>query len=163
MPISGAIDGLLKSVDFQQKVRAIQALAMSELQQAIWKNVYSQPEGSWYERTYDLLNAIECTDLKVSSSTIDFKVIFNSEKMHHTTLYGSEKYGLEPGDYIDELIVPWINYGWRWEGYEGRYDNFRARKETLFIENAIKEIEKGIKQKVENLISLEIKKIFNKR
>lgn len=164
MPISKAIDNLLKSPGFQQKVRAIQALAMSELQQAVQDKIYSQPEGSWYDRSYDFLNAIETTDLVVTPTTIDFKVIFNPEKMNHTTLWGSEKYGLEPGDYIDDRLVPWLNYGWDYSNHAPFTPvKLSIREETLFIEEAIKEIEKDIKQKVENLIQVEVKKIFRNK
>ena len=164
MPISGAIDNLLKSSDFQQKVRAIQSLAMSELQQAVEQAIYSKPEGSWYHRTYDFLNAIETSDLIVTPSTIEFKVIFNPEKMYHTTIWGSEKYGLEPGDYIDDRLVPWLNYGWDYSNQAPFTPiSFSMREETLFIEEAIKEIEKDIKQKVQSLINIEVQKIFRKR
>lgn len=159
MSVAGAIDNLLKSPGFQQQLRAIQALAMSELQQAVMDKVYSQPEGNWYHRTFDLLNAVEVSDLVVTSSSIEFKVIFNPEKMNHTTLYGSKKYGLSPGDPVGGLIVPWLNEGWKWENYSGTADNFREREATLFLEEAIKKIQVETISRVKNAISVEVRKI----
>jgi hypothetical protein len=156
---SDEITQILKSSALQYELRIIQEWATNELYKAVQDTVYSQPEGSSYTRTYDLLASILPTELIVTNSSIEFKVIFDESTMHHYSLYGSEKYGLSPGDPIGDLIVPFLNEGWKWEGYEGDVDNFRFREGAKFLEEAIAKIQSEVVSKVQGALSAEVKKI----
>jgi hypothetical protein len=160
--ITNVIGNLLNSSAFKYEIKRIQSWASDELYKAVLNTVYSQPEGDSYTRTYDLLASILPTDLVVTNSTIEFKVIFDESVMNHTTLFGSKKYGLNPGDPIGGLIVPFLNEGWRWSGYEGKIDNFHAREGARFLEEAIAKIQADVSNKVKGLIKSEVNKIGGK-
>ena len=162
MSVSGAIDNLLKSPGFQQQLRAIQALAMSELQQAVQTYIYDAYIPLYYERSYNLLNSIISTDLIATSSSIEFKVIFDPTKLEHETYGGSEQYGLSAGNEVGGLLIPWLNEGFRHDRYQGGYDMFHARPGAHFLEEAIKKIQVDTIGRVKNAIAVEVKKIGGK-
>jgi hypothetical protein len=132
-------------------------MAVSELQQAVQTFIYDAYTPLEYERTYELLNAVT-SDVIITPTNIEIKVYFDPEKMHHTTLGGSEKYSLKAGDYIDSLLPIWLNEGWRWEGYTGDDDMFRARPGGHFFEEAVEKIRKDLVTRVQGAIKVELVK-----
>lgn len=161
MSVSGAIDNLLRSSGFQQQLRAIQALAMSDLQQAIQTWVYDIYTPVEYERNYSLLNSITTTDLVVTPTTIEFKVIFDEKILDHSSYGGSSKYNLRAGQEVGDLLIPWLNEGFRWDRYQGDYDMFRARPGAGFLEEAIKKIQADVISRVKNAINVEVRKTYS--
>jgi hypothetical protein len=158
MAISKAIDNLLNSSSFQSQLKSIQMMAVSELQQAVQTYVYdAYPNPKYYERTYELLNAVTC-DVIITPNNIEFKVYFDSEKMNHTTYGGSEKYSLDAGDYVDSLLPMWLNEGWRWDGYQGDFDMFRARPGGHFFEKAVEKIRENLIVRINGAIKVELVK-----
>lgn len=160
--ISDILAQMMQSSAFQYELKRIQEWATNELYKAVQEQVYSQPEGTSYTRTMDLLAAILPTDLIVTPTSIEFKVIFDESSMHHYSLYGSEEYGLSPGDPIGGLIVPFLNEGWRWKDYSGEPDNYRAREGTHFLEKAIEKIQADVVTMVQGALSAEVRKIGGK-
>jgi len=157
MSVSGAIDNLLKSSSFQRQLRAIQAIAVSELQQAVYDTIYALPESPNYTRTFSLLNSITAGDLIVTPNSIQFKVYFDPEKTRHTSLYGSSKLGISKGEYVE--IADWLNDGFSWGGiWEGTNDRFHDRNAAHFMENAIGKIQADIIGRVKNAINIEVKR-----
>ena len=158
MSVSGAIDNLLRSSNFQRQLRAIQAIAVSELQQAVYNIIYALPESPNYTRTFSLLNSITASDIIVTQNSIQFKVYFDPEKTRHTSLYGSAKLGISKGDYVE--IADWLNDGFSWGGvWEGVNDRFHDRSAAHFIEKAIVKIQADIVTRVKNAISVEVRRI----
>jgi len=158
MSVGGAIDNLLKSPNFLNQLRAIQAIAVSELQQAVQDTIYSIPASPNYERTYGLLNSITAGNLIVTSNSIEFKVFFDPEKSRHTSLYGSEKLGISAGEYVN--IADWLNDGFSWGGiWEGTNDRFHDRESARFMEQAIIKIQSTLIGRVQNAIVIEVKRV----
>jgi len=158
MSVGGAIDNLLTSSNFLNQLRAIQAVAVSDLQQAVQNTVYSIPASPDYTRTFDLLNSITAGDLIVSSNSIEFKVFFDPEKNRHTSLFGSSKLGIAKGDYVD--IADWLNDGFSWGGScEGTNDRFHDRSAAHFMEQAIKEIQADLIARVQDAIVIEVNRV----
>lgn len=159
MSASGAINNLLKSSSFLTQLRAIQAIAVSELQKAVQTTIYSIPASPNYTRTFDLLNSITAGDLTVTPNSIEFKVYFDSEKMRHTSLYGSSKLGIAKGSYVD--IADWLNDGFSWGGdWEGTDDRFHDRSAAHFMEKAIIKIQADMAIRVKDAILIEVKRIY---
>lgn len=159
MGVSGGIDNLLKSSNILAQLRAIQAMAVSELQRAVQTTIYDSYSPKIYHRTYDLLNSITSGDLRVTTNSIEFKVYFDPEKMRHTSLYGSSKLGVAKGAYVD--IADWLNDGFSWGGiWEGTDDKFHDRSAAHFMEIAIAKIQANIAIRVQNAIVIEVKRIY---
>ena len=158
MSVSGAIDNLLKSSSFINQLKAIQAIAVCELQQEVQRAIYDIPASPNYERTFSLLNSITAGDLIVTSTSIQFKVYFDHEKMRHTSLFGSTKLGISKGAYVD--IEDWMNDGFSWGGvWEGVNDRFHDRSASHFMEKAIVKIQADIVARVKTAINIEVRKL----
>lgn len=53
------------------------------------KSVYASPQGSYYDRTFELLDAVEIRNFKVSNRIATFEIGFNNERIRtHTTQRG---------------------------------------------------------------------------
>lgn len=165
MGIADSVNKMLSSPSFKVKLRQIQQIAEDDLREAVLETIYSQPEGNWYQRTYTLYNSIKSTDLIVTPNKIEFKVVFDPNILRHTTLLGSKKYGLSPGDEVGSLIIPWLNEGWSWNGeghLTGLVDNFSFRKPEKFLEKAIEKIKADTIRRVKEAINVEIRKTYGK-
>jgi len=155
MSVSGGINNLLKSSNFLVQLKAIQALAVSDLQLAVQSTVYAIPASPNYTRTFSLLNSITASDLKVTANSIEFKVYFDPEKTRHTSLWGSEKMGISPGEYVE--IADWLNDGFSWGNSS---DRFHDREAARFMEKAIIKIQSDIVNRVKDAINIEVKRVY---
>lgn len=154
-----SITQMLKSSSFQYELKKIQSWASDELYKAVQTFVYDAYSPIEYERTFNLINSITTIDLIVTSSSIEFKVIFDPNKLEHETYGGSKKYGLSAHDEIGGLLIPWLNEGFQHDGYQGGYDMFHARPGAHFLEEAIAKIKTDVVGMVKNSIGVEVRKI----
>jgi hypothetical protein len=152
MSIAGGINNLLKSSNFLVQLRAIQAIAVSDLQQAVQATIYAIPASPNYTRTFDLLNSITAGDLQVTANSIEFKVYFDPEKTRHTSLWGSKKLGISAGEYVE--IADWLNDGFSW-------GDSNDREAAHFMEKAIIKIQADMVGRVKNAINIEVKRIYD--
>lgn len=70
------------------------------------KTVYASPQGSYYDRTFELLDAVEIRNFKVSNKVATFQIGFNNERIRthitqrgklnsHTGVNGGFKSGID--------------------------------------------------------------------
>lgn len=82
------------------------------LQKFVLERVYNLYSPEEYERTYELLRAIRISPVKQDGSNFEVKIYFEPEDMYHTSVYGSQKLGIEAGERV--YIAEWVNDGWTW-------------------------------------------------
>jgi hypothetical protein len=122
------------------------------------KNVYAEYQPRKYVRTYQLLNAITLSDIKIINTSegteVEFEVYFDSAKMHHTSVVSKTEYW--KGQRIN---VPYfINYGHHHPTKlePAMFNQYPARH---FIEDMMKEFKKKVEERFTRKITIMINKV----
>ena len=130
------------------ELKRIQIDAVNKLRKTIWENVYQRRDPIEYERTYELYNSISMSEIRLSpNGTFEFEIYIDAKKMNHTSVVTKKRvyigYFINDGHNHPTKIRPWFHQ------YPG----------ANFIEDAIKLIEKEVRARVRNAISVEVKRI----
>lgn len=133
------------------KLQSLKNRLKKILKDSIKENVYDVYDPVVYSRTYELLNAVDITDVKIYGNEISFSLFLNSDLMNHESIFNPE---IEP--YVPLLIE---------EGHVHKkyttpmFHRYPARK---FIEKAIPQIEAELKKYIKDALNIEVKKIPGK-
>jgi len=136
------------------KIKTIAEKAKNQLIESVNKNLYERRDPTTYERTYQLVNSITLSDIKIDSTgKISFEIFFDNSKMHHTSVVSGTEYWngkkinvpylVNDGHYNSNGSIPWF------DDYPGAF----------FIEDSIEKIRQDIKEQLYKMINLEIKRI----
>lgn len=86
--------------------------------------IYSKPESLWYQRTCELMNSIDISNInKIGKNSYNVEIFFNESKMNHFSLWGDSSEGIEAGDkiylpyYLNEGLNKYMIYS------EGFFDD----------------------------------------
>jgi hypothetical protein len=130
------------------------------------KNVYAAYIPRVYVRTYQLLNAITLSDIKIvntpAGTEVEFEVYFDSNKMHHTSVVSGTEYWngqkvnvpyfINYGHSNDMVFMSRIHYG----GFRYMYDVYPARH---FLEDMMNEFKKKLETVFANKIVILMNKV----
>lgn len=88
------------------------------------------------EKPHYLIDSLK-VEVKPVANRIEVFVYFDDKRLAHTTWWGSEKLGIQNGEYC--YTPQWINDGWTFDPYTG--ERMKDIGGVMFIEDAIKELE----------------------
>ncbi|NPV51798.1 MAG: hypothetical protein HPY60_11480 [Candidatus Methanofastidiosum sp.] len=93
-----SIEGLIKSLNnkinviltksLRQRLEVIKKLAVQDLRAAVQANVYDRRQPEFYERSFQLLESITASDVRLNGNTIEFEIFFDANKMNYKSLSG---------------------------------------------------------------------------
>lgn len=142
----------------RQRLEVIKKLAVEDLRAAVQTNVYDRRQPEFYQRSFQLLESITASDVRLNGNTIEFEIFFDNSKMNHTTLAGDTAWNgkklnvaflVDQGHYNPKgSIVPGQPIPWL-DDYPG----------AEFIQAAIEKIKEDLRDVIKGLVKVEVKRI----
>ena len=104
------------------------------LEKYIHMDVYESFTPSYYERTFQLLNAVKIGEVIETGNVMSINIYITPEYLGHTTILGWKKEGLSPNDPVPvSSVAEWISSGETW-----------GRNEAEFIEHTYQELKERL-------------------
>ena len=142
------------------RLEILKEMVKEDLREAVQVNLYDyRPKEQlvMYKRTNQLIDSITASDVVVtnlgSATEIKFKVYFDSDKMHHTSVVTESEY--YNGEKINVSFLTDEGHN-NPNGNIPEFDQYDARE---FIESAMKRIMEDLDQVIRDAILIEVKRI----
>lgn len=136
--LEDAIGQILNSSSFQSELENIKNMAVNELKQSIQDNFYDAYEPKVYNRTYQLLDAVQ-GEIIMNSSGAEINIFLDSTLMEHPSVVDGE----------NSYVPPLLYYGHRQQGYDAvdYFHNYPAN--TAWFDNALIRIQQKVISQVQ--------------